>query len=443
MTTVYPRVTSNPRNYSEEEDDDDALFESTSDELSTVDNRRGSITFIPCQFCHAHQPIADLEHHQLVCSRNTRRQRIRHVSPRTMPPEQRRRVVSDNVVPGPSAPVRARTPSPTEDFPPPENLICPITRELFRDPVLATDSYTYERSAIENWLRTTATSPTTRAPLSKDRLVLNLVVKNMVDDFRAECRRRSLYKYRLDVDVKKTEVTPYMKTKTKSIYRAKWTTKDSSATDSSIVLTHLTDDKAEKIANLHNKPGIHPNIIRVLGRVEHPDAGILFLQESPSAETLSHVMKNNPQKLSLKTRDMILYQILSALQYLTNENCMYGHITADHVFVYQLNELPENTLVKLSTFDNTEELIKRIPPEFVSKDNYSEKSHVYAFGLLAQELYSLELESDDVDLTTRQTLYESCLVADPKDRPTFLKLKNLFHNLIGRNEEFLQSSSSE
>ena len=35
---------------------------------------------------------------------------------------------------------------------PPDDLCCPITRELFHDPVLASDGETYERKAIETWI---------------------------------------------------------------------------------------------------------------------------------------------------------------------------------------------------------------------------------------------------------------------------------------------------
>lgn len=36
---------------------------------------------------------------------------------------------------------------------------CPITRELMRDPVIAADGHTYDREAIEMWLRNHDTSP--------------------------------------------------------------------------------------------------------------------------------------------------------------------------------------------------------------------------------------------------------------------------------------------
>jgi hypothetical protein len=46
------------------------------------------------------------------------------------------------------------------------NLICPITLDVFRDPVLAGDGHVYERDAITQWIEQQGTSPLTRQPLN-------------------------------------------------------------------------------------------------------------------------------------------------------------------------------------------------------------------------------------------------------------------------------------
>lgn len=65
----------------------------------------------------------------------------------------------------------------------PEHLICPISGTLFKDPVLASDGYTYERLFIEEWLKKNNTSPMTRAPMSLSDLTLNRTVKDAVETF--------------------------------------------------------------------------------------------------------------------------------------------------------------------------------------------------------------------------------------------------------------------
>ncbi len=52
-------------------------------------------------------------------------------------------------------------------------LLCPITLTIMKDPVLAPDGYTYERSAIEQWLQKHGTSPQTRQRINKNDLVPN------------------------------------------------------------------------------------------------------------------------------------------------------------------------------------------------------------------------------------------------------------------------------
>ena len=69
----------------------------------------------------------------------------------------------------------------------PDDLCCPISREIFRDPVVASDGHTYSREAIENWLeklsaqKVPLTSPFTRAELTTG-LFPNLGMRNQVSD---------------------------------------------------------------------------------------------------------------------------------------------------------------------------------------------------------------------------------------------------------------------
>jgi hypothetical protein len=51
-----------------------------------------------------------------------------------------------------------------------DSLCCPITHELFRDPVIAADGRLYEREAITRWINQTGTSPFTRQVLSIHQL---------------------------------------------------------------------------------------------------------------------------------------------------------------------------------------------------------------------------------------------------------------------------------
>ena len=64
-----------------------------------------------------------------------------------------------------------------------ENFLCPITGEVMKDPVSDREGNTYERAAIEDWLRRNPTSPITRTPLDASSLAPNRALKNMIEEF--------------------------------------------------------------------------------------------------------------------------------------------------------------------------------------------------------------------------------------------------------------------
>lgn len=67
-----------------------------------------------------------------------------------------------------------------------DSLTCPITLELFRDPVRAEDGRLYERKAITRWIHEHGTSPFTRQMLDINDLQPDDEVRK-----RAKLRRRA------------------------------------------------------------------------------------------------------------------------------------------------------------------------------------------------------------------------------------------------------------
>lgn len=67
----------------------------------------------------------------------------------------------------------------------PDFLTCPLSLELFVDPVLLlVDGQTYERSDVAAWIDQHATSPLTREPAKQADLVPNRAVLDAADAFR-------------------------------------------------------------------------------------------------------------------------------------------------------------------------------------------------------------------------------------------------------------------
>ena len=67
----------------------------------------------------------------------------------------------------------------------PDAFECPISRDVMHDPVMSPSGNSYERTAIEGWLRNHSTSPKTRNPLSANQLTENRALR------RQRCRRGS------------------------------------------------------------------------------------------------------------------------------------------------------------------------------------------------------------------------------------------------------------
>jgi len=63
----------------------------------------------------------------------------------------------------------------------PDEFLCPITRELMSDPVIASDGFTYERSSITSWIRAGKdTSPMTNIPLQQTEFIPNRSLKSAI-----------------------------------------------------------------------------------------------------------------------------------------------------------------------------------------------------------------------------------------------------------------------
>jgi len=96
----------------------------------------------------------------------------------------KRKAMGEPETDGKLPPKRPRANSIQLDNPDDRNLMCPITLQLFVDPVVASDGNTYSRAAIEQWDKNNHTSPVTREDLTRagDKVVLTqnrLIAKNV------------------------------------------------------------------------------------------------------------------------------------------------------------------------------------------------------------------------------------------------------------------------
>jgi hypothetical protein len=66
----------------------------------------------------------------------------------------------------------------------PSDMLCPITCAIMKEPVICSDGNTYERKAIETWLRTNNKSPSTNLPLANKVLIPNVFAKKVIDAYK-------------------------------------------------------------------------------------------------------------------------------------------------------------------------------------------------------------------------------------------------------------------
>ena len=68
----------------------------------------------------------------------------------------------------------------------PVDYLCPITHELMVDPVVTADGQSYERAAIEQWLKHSTLSPLTNEPLVHLAVTPNMALKRLICEWLAQ-----------------------------------------------------------------------------------------------------------------------------------------------------------------------------------------------------------------------------------------------------------------
>ena len=287
-----------------------------------------------------------------------------------------------------------------------DTLKCPITCELFRDPVIGSDGHTYERENIATWLRKHASSPITREPMSLTSLRSNYIVKKMVEDFVSSSVQKQ-YQFRLDVDVCIAKQRLLFQSSNKTIYGAKWMLKHGP----SIVLIKIDGAKAKHEASFYVKLSCHPHIVRTYGLVDsnYTDS-IMLVQEYAPEGDLSALLRNHNFQPTMEVLLEIFWQIVDAMICLADNQIIHGDLACRNVLVFRSSpNQSSDILVKLTDFgltratplfsinDSSESAaMKMIPiryaaPEILldtSPTSYSEKSDVYSLGVLMWEACS-------------------------------------------------------
>lgn len=71
----------------------------------------------------------------------------------------------------------------------PKHFVCPISMEVMRDPVVASDGHTYERTFIMKWLSKSTKSPATNAELTCKTVVPNFNLRIAISEWFVSVKR--------------------------------------------------------------------------------------------------------------------------------------------------------------------------------------------------------------------------------------------------------------
>ncbi|CAF3990407.1 unnamed protein product [Rotaria sordida] len=287
-----------------------------------------------------------------------------------------------------------------------DSLNCPLTCDIFCDPVIGQDGHTYERKDIIAWLKQHGTSPITREPMTIESLRPNHIVRKIVDEFAAVSKKKE-YQFRLDVDVRKMEIRPLFQTCTKAIYKAEWVGRQGPP----IVLIKIDDAKANREALFYVQLSCHPHIVRTFGLVENDINSLMLVQEYAEKGNLAKLLRENNFKPIRNVLIEIFIQIIDAMICIADNKIVHGALACRNVLVFRCNPIiPEENLVKLTDFGLTKDSdifsvtarssqttmtiipVRYAAPEIFQTNGdrmfYSEKSDVYSMGVLMWEACS-------------------------------------------------------
>ena len=73
-----------------------------------------------------------------------------------------------------------KPPSELPDYSSVNSFLCPITKNIMKNPVITPYGTTYDKDAIISWLKTNETCPLTKKPLNRKMLIPNYALKNAI-----------------------------------------------------------------------------------------------------------------------------------------------------------------------------------------------------------------------------------------------------------------------
>lgn len=346
----------------------------------------------------------------------------------------------------------------------PPSFFCPISLDIMRDPVSTEDGHCYGRADIEEWFAGgSTTSPKTGAALASTALTPNHALRNAIEEWElANCQL-----------IRRADIAPAAFNRStqvgtgsfKEVHKAAMMRPGASTATPVAVLKVRRGDiaaEAEMLLGL----GRHPHLVRCFGICRDGDDDLIITEFAAmgALNALVSDLEDDGESIPFQHKVSVLTQVVSGMKALVDAGVIHRDLAIRNVLVfgYDAKDISK-TAVKVSDFGLAVNAytathayvqggalpIRYLSVEALKKHKYSEKSDVWAFGVLAWELLTdgetpfFRISNDDavivhvVDKGQRlekpseegcpnvalwDDVITPCWEKLPKNRPTFAQL---------------------
>lgn len=279
----------------------------------------------------------------------------------------------------------------------PSGFVCPITLELMVDPVMAADGQSYERSAIETWLKGNDTAPKTNIPLPNKNITPNISLQQSIEEWRSRHFRIK----RLD-DVTIGEQIGHGSSK--AVFMG--TLKRAGRSPLQVAVLKVRGNAGSLVGEALKliELGRHQSLIRYIGMCDEGGVQLLLTEYAQHGSVLNvfnaREQNDEERQLPVGLAIQLLTQICSGMEVLSSGRVFHCDLAARNILVssYSATEIT----VKICDFGlakdaqyNTHvtgaacQIAPRwISPEVSLRRQFSEKSDVWAFAVTAWEVFT-------------------------------------------------------
>ena len=182
----------------------------------------------------------------------------------------------------------------------PPSFLCPITDEIMVDPVICSDGHSYERSAIEDWLRCHDRSPQTNAPLSNKDLTPNHALRNAIEEW----NKKAAKDFKLVPHSAISMGRQIGKGAFKSVYEGQFK-------GQRVAVLKLRAGSCDTEADVFVRLGRRPGLVQFIGMCcERPEEQLLLTEFAPHGSLLEFLSDDEKaEQLTMEHKLCMLHQV--------------------------------------------------------------------------------------------------------------------------------------